>query len=134
MFAPLFGVGAGDRGGFGGSVVLSAFKDLYASPNSAEIASVFIVFYVEFVTDIEEGFHPCFVVVVEDHGGHGFVLIDHGANPAAKAGVATTGGAGIDDEGAFVIGGCALVEGEKFAVVVSPWVWVLVEVNPDFVV
>lgn len=61
-------------------------------------------------------------------------LIDHSANPAPKAGVATTGGAGINDEGAFIIGGCALVEGEKFFVVVSPRVWVLVEVNPYFVV
>ncbi len=141
VFAVGFEVGAGDVGDFlGVGVAVGALEEVDAAADAAEVAvGAFAIAFlvapkVEFVAKVEEGLEPVFAVVVEDHGFHGFVAIDEGADPAAKAGAATTGGAGIDDEGAFVVGGGAAIDLEEFLVGVAPGVGPLHEVEPHLIV
>jgi len=70
--------------------------------------------------------HPFFSVVVENHGFHRFIPINKGADPATKARAAAARGGGINNKGAFVIGGCASVDAKEFFVAMSPRVCPLV--------
>ena len=73
-------------------------------------------------------------MIVDDHGLHRFVFIDEGTYPATETGVSTTGGGGIYNEGAFVVGGGSSIESKEFVVALAPRVFGFVEVEPDFVV
>ncbi len=61
----------------------------------------------------------------------GLVALNDGAGPAAEAGVAATGGAGVNLDGAFAVGGAGVKLVER-AVVAAPRIGFLEQVGPDF--
>ncbi len=83
----------------------------------------------EGLAELEQFFHA--LVTGSEQALAGFVAVNDGAGPAAKTGIAATGGAGVNLDGALTVGGVG-IELVQRAVVAAPWIAVLKQVSPYF--
>ena len=88
----------------------------------------------DFVAEFKHGKHPCFFLIVLNHGRHRHILCNHRTNPTTKTAVAAAGGGGINDKGTFAVSRCTAIHRQKIFVGVSPRVRNLNEILPDIVI
>ena len=129
IFAGLFGIGTVNK-----TVVVP----LKATISLSEVPTVTVGLPVpisgDFVAEFKHRKHPCFFLIVLNHGRHRLIFCNHRANPTTKTTVAAAGGGGINDKGTFTVSRCTAIHRQKIFVGVSPRVRNLNEILPDIVI